>query len=142
MSYKVLLVEDDEIDVMMVRRAFEKAGLNVAVHAASDGFEGLEKLTQLNENNGPILVLLDINMPGMNGIEFLERVRSIPEIALVPIIMMTSSASPVDISEAYKHQVAGYFVKPMSVGEMSNILTTIHEYWSRSLKPSSETAVE
>ena len=94
----ILLVEDDEVDVMNVRRAFEKNHIANPLLVASNGLEALDKLRSGELPKNRRLVLLDLNMPRMNGIEFLREVRSDPELHATPVVVLTTSNDESDKS--------------------------------------------
>jgi CheY-like chemotaxis protein len=126
----ILLVEDDAVDVMNVRRAFQKHHIANPLVVASDGQEALEKL-----RNGALprerrLVLLDLNMPRMNGIEFLRELRKDPELALTPVVVLTTSNDERDRIEAYGLNVAGYLLKPVTFGNFCEVMVTLNKYWT------------
>ena len=129
-SLNILLVEDDEVDVMNVRRAFDKNHITNPLFVASNGLEGLEKLRSGEVPQGRRIVLLDLNMPRMNGIEFLRRLRSDPALAATPVIVLTTSNNDHDKIEAYNLNVAGYLVKPVTFAEFSELMVTLNKYWT------------
>jgi CheY-like chemotaxis protein len=125
----VLLVDDDEVDVMNVRRAFERSHLTNPVHVASDGIEALQKLR--DGSIGPRrIVLLDLNMPRMNGLEFLTALRADPELQPTCVVVLTTSNEDRDKVEAYRKNVAGYLVKPVTFGNFVEMMATLNKYWT------------
>jgi CheY-like chemotaxis protein len=128
----VLLIDDDEVDVMTVRRAFKKNGIAFTLATASDGIEGLAVLRGESEEKLPVhnrLVLLDLNMPRMNGIEFLEELRANPELKSTPVIVLTTSNEDQDKVEAYNFNVAGYILKPVTFSKFVSTVKTLKDYW-------------
>src|SRR4051812_14143501 len=109
----ILLVDDDEIDVMNVRRAFDKGKIDNPLFVASDGLGALEMLRDGTLPRGRRLVLLDLNMPRMNGIEFLRELRADPALRGTPVVVLTTSDEERDRLEAYDLHVAGYLLKPV-----------------------------
>lgn len=107
----VLVVDDDEVDVMGVQRAFKKSKLCNSIIVASDGKEALKKLRDGKSVHRPYLVLLDINMPQMDGIEFLENARRDPALQNSVVFVLTTSNDEKDKRRAYQHNIAGYIVK-------------------------------
>src|SRR5690606_5812988 len=113
----VLLVEDDEVDVMGVRRAFRQSHLENNIVVASDGIEALAMLHDPEAVPRPYMVLLDLNMPRMNGIEFLERTRKDPMLQSSIIFVLTTSRDQEDKEKVYRHNPAGYIVKERIDGD-------------------------
>lgn len=107
----ILVVDDDKVDIMAVRRAFRLSGLDNAMVFAADGLEALEKLRDGKSVPRPFLVLLDLNMPRMNGIEFLDAARNDPELSDCVVFVLTTSKDMLDKRKAYSRNVAGYIVK-------------------------------
>jgi len=126
----VLLVEDDEVDVMTVKRAFEKNHITNPLFVASDGVEALEKLRNSEMPTARRLVLLDLNMPRMSGIEFLRELRKDPELASTPVVVLTTSNDDQDKVEAYDLNVAGYILKPVTFSSFCDVMVALNKYWS------------
>jgi len=129
----ILLVEDNDFDVRRIERAISKIGADMPLFRAIDGQDALEMLRgQVIER--PMVILLDINMPRMNGIEFLRELRSEPEFSRIPVHVVTTSDYYRDISAVYEFGVNGYYVKPSTGQEMTDItrsllhLATISHY--------------
>jgi CheY-like chemotaxis protein len=129
-SLNILLVEDDEIDVMNVKRAFDKNHITNPLYVAGNGLEALEKLRSGEVPPGRRIVLLDLNMPKMNGIEFLRKLRSDPALAPTPVVVLTTSNNDRDKIEAFNLNVAGYLVKPVTFAEFSELMVTLNKYWT------------
>jgi CheY-like chemotaxis protein len=126
----ILLVEDDEVDVMNVRRAFERNNVSNPLYVAGNGLEALEML-----RNGTVpperrLILLDLNMPKMNGIEFLQALRADPELASSSVVVLTTSNDDQDKIDAYNLNVAGYLLKPVTFSNFCERMTTLNKYWT------------
>jgi len=126
----ILLVEDDEVDVMNVQRAFERNHLTNALFVAGNGIEALEMLRSGALPRERRLVLLDLNMPKMNGIEFLEALRSDPEISSTPVVVLTTSNDDQDKVDAYNLNVAGYLLKPVTFNSFCERMATLDKYWA------------
>lgn len=126
----ILLVEDDEVDVMNVRRAFQKSHIMNPLFVAGDGVEALEKLRGGDIPRGRRLVLLDLNMPRMNGIELLRELRSDSELQATPVVVLTTSNDDRDKIEAYNLNVAGYLVKPVTFSNFCEVMVALNKYWS------------
>lgn len=131
----ILLVEDDEVDVMNVKRAFKKNNITNPLYFAANGLEAL--LVLRGDKNPPMprerrLILLDLNMPKMNGIEFLRELRSDPELRTIPVIVLTTSNEDRDKVEAYNLNVAGYILKPVTFSNFVETMATLNKYWTLS----------
>jgi CheY-like chemotaxis protein len=126
----ILLVEDDEVDVMNVRRAFKKNNICNPLWVAGNGIEGLEMLRGSEIPGDRRLVLLDLNMPKMNGIEFLRELRNDPDLRLTPVVVLTTSDDERDRVDAYNLNVAGYILKPVTLMNFVEAMATLNKYWS------------
>ncbi len=127
----LLLVDDDAVDVMTVKRGLAKAGI---AHQLTEAADGLEALRVLRDGAMPAarrLVLLDLNMPRMNGLEFLRALRADPQLASTPVVVLTTSAHENDRREAHRLHCAGYFVKPLEFATFVELLGVIDRYWSQ-----------
>ena len=126
----ILLVEDDEVDVMNVRRAFQKNHIANPLFVAGDGVEALEQLRSGQVPRDRRLVLLDLNMPRMNGIEFLRALRGDRELAATPVVVLTTSNEERDRIDAYGLNVAGYLLKPVTFGNFCEVMAALNKYWT------------
>ena len=126
----ILLVEDDEVDVMNVRRAFERNNVSNPLFVAGNGLEALEMLRDGQVPNERRLILLDLNMPKMNGIEFLQALRTDPELASTPVVVLTTSNDDQDKIDAYNLNVAGYLLKPVTFSNFCERMVTLNKYWT------------
>ena len=126
---EILLVEDDAVDVMNVRRAFKKNKLTNTIHEAKNGLEALEIL---RKGTLPTrhLVLLDLNMPKMNGIEFLRELRADPDLKTTSVVVLTTSNEERDRVEAYRLNVAGYLLKPVTFPSFVDLMAALNKYWT------------
>ena len=131
-AVNILLVEDDDAEVELVRRAFREAGVPNPIQRARDGAEAL---TMLRSGPGqastehPRLVLLDLRMPGMDGLQFLSEVRADEEIADTVVFVLSGSADPKDIIAAYERHVAGYVLKSEQGTGFVGLLEMLDAYW-------------
>jgi two-component system sensor kinase FixL len=130
----VLLVEDDAIDAMTVHRAFRDLKLNNPLNHVTNGEEALEYLRN-EENPKPCVILLDLNMPRMNGVEFMKLAKADPAMRRIPIIVLTTSRNDRDIIDSYDLSVAGYIVKPVDYKKFVEAIRTIDVYWTISELP-------
>jgi CheY-like chemotaxis protein len=126
----ILLVEDDELDVMNVQRAFKKNNIANPLHTAANGLEALEKLRGDAMPKDRRLILLDLNMPKMGGIEFLKELRADPELKATTVVVLTTSDEERDKVKAYDLNVAGYILKPVTLAAFIEIMATLNKYWS------------
>ena len=126
----ILLVEDDEVDVMNVKRAFKQHNIRNPLFVAGDGVEALEKLRNGEIPKDRRIILLDLNMPRMNGIEFLRELRNDPELSATTVVVLTTSKDDQDRIDAYNLNVAGYLVKPVTFGNFCEVMVTLNKYWS------------
>jgi CheY-like chemotaxis protein len=126
----ILLVEDDEVDVMNVRRAFKRNNIANPLFVAANGVEALEQLRRGEIPRDRRIVLLDLNMPQMSGIEFLRELRADPALHLTPVIILTTSNDERDRIEAYNLNVAGYLLKPVTFANFCETMATLNKYWA------------
>jgi len=126
----ILLVEDDQVDVMSVKRAFERNHILNPLHVAADGIEGLAALRGPLRSVERLIVLVDINMPRMNGIEMLRELRADPELRATPVVVLTTSNDDRDRVEAYNLNVAGYLLKPVTFSNFVELTAALNKYWS------------
>jgi CheY-like chemotaxis protein len=128
----ILLVEDDEVDIMNVKRAFKKNNIVNPLLVAHNGIEALEVL----KGNGtdylnplPKIILMDINMPKMGGIETLKEIRKDEKLHSLSIFIMTTSNEESDKISAYQMNVAGYILKPIFFESFCQAVSTLNNYW-------------
>jgi CheY-like chemotaxis protein len=126
----ILLVEDDQVDVMNVRRAFEKNRIANPLFVAEDGIEALAMLRSGRVPLSRRIVLLDLNMPRMSGIEFLRELRKDHALMYTPVIILTTSNDDRDKIEAYNLNVAGYLLKPVTFTTFVELMATLNKYWT------------
>lgn len=129
----ILLVEDDRVDVMTVQRALEIHNISNPLYVARTGVEALGMLRGDGFHRiepTPSLVLLDLNLPKMGGIELLKELRADPEFHSLPVIVLTSSNEPRDRDAAFEFEVEDYIVKPHSFDEFSSAIATVLAYCS------------
>ena len=134
-SNPILLVEDDDVDVMTVKRALKDLNIKNRLVNTANGEDALEYLKN-NGNKKPCIILLDLNMPKMNGIEFLQIVKADDTLKEIPVIVLTTSSQQQDIAESFKLSVAGYIVKSVDYAEYTEAINTINLYWTVSKLPS------
>jgi CheY-like chemotaxis protein len=129
----ILLVEDNPDDVFIVRRALENARIINPLVVLSDGLQAVAYLGELLKPTGspqvPVVVLLDIKMPHMDGFEVLEWIRSQSRLNRLPVLMLSCSSHTTDVARAYGLHANSYLVKKSSITEMVDLLRSMHEYW-------------
>lgn len=128
----ILLVDDDDLDVEFLQRGLKKIGAEGDLLRARDGLDALEILEKHRQGERipePFIILLDINMPRMNGHEFLYELRQTEDAASSRVFIFTTSASEKDIDRAYDNHACGYIVKPNSIQDMSTILNALKHFW-------------
>lgn len=131
----ILVVDDDVIDVQAITRAFKKHGIKNPYFIANDGLDALEKLRGTNGqsqlNPLPRVIMLDINMPRMNGIEFLKELRADPLLHNLIVFMFTSSDHEEDVISTYNLNVSGYIKKPLDFSGMMKTIDVLNKLWSQ-----------
>lgn len=126
----IVLIEDDEVDIMNVRRAFEASKIANPLFVAGNGLEGLELLRSGQVPGTRRIILLDLNMPKMNGIEFLRELRKDPQLHATPVIVLTTSNDERDKINAYDLNVAGYLLKPVTFSNFCEAIAALNTYWT------------
>lgn len=130
----ILVAEDDEVDVMNIKRAFKKNNMKNKVFFAKNGVEAWEMLTATNEEKriipSPKVLLLDINMPKMNGLELLQKIRDDENLKSLAVFMLTTSNDENDKYAAQNLNVAGYIVKPVNFEKFVQAMATLNNYWA------------
>ena len=129
-SLNILLVEDDQVDVMNVTRAFERNKIANPLFVAPDGVEGLRMLRAGEVPRERRIILLDLNMPRMNGIEFLAELRADPTLSHTPVVVLTTSDDERDKINAYNLNVAGYLLKPVTFVNFVEVMAALNKYWT------------
>jgi CheY-like chemotaxis protein len=134
MNRQLLFIEDDEDDAYIIRHALKREGIQESLHFVNNGKMAVEYLESLTSDNLgsrslPLIIFLDLNMPLMNGFEFLQWRREQPAFQSVPVLVLSSSDSYHDINEAYNLGANAYLVKPMSVTDLSSVLKAVQSFW-------------
>ncbi|HZM03641.1 MAG TPA: response regulator [Candidatus Saccharimonadales bacterium] len=133
-TFSILLVEDDVVDVMSVRRALRELNSNTTLSVAGNGEEALVYLRNL-EHPLPGIILLDLNMPRMNGIDVLKILKNDERLRRIPVVILTTSKEEKDRLESFNLSVAGYMIKPVDYAGFVEIVRTIQRYWNQSEMP-------
>lgn len=129
----ILHVEDDPVDVGNLQRACAREGIRNPLWAAANGEEALDLLRGKGPRAGearPGLILLDLSMPVMGGLEFLRAVKSDPELRAIPTVVLTASSQEEDRRHAYELGAAGYLVKPIEFDRFAEVVGAIDRYWT------------
>lgn len=127
-TLSILLIEDDKIEKMKVNRTMVSLGLNHRIVEANNGEEALDILN--GKNRLPDIIFLDLNMPKINGLEFLKILKSDARLKYLPIIIITTSSNYRDLQHCYEIGVAGYITKPLKYEHYSEKLKIVLDYWS------------
>ena len=130
----ILLVEDDLVDCLTIERALKETGDRNVLVNVKNGEEALHYL-QAAGNDRPAIILLDLNMPRMNGVEFLKLVKEDPDLRKIPVVVLTTSRAEQDINASFDLGAAGYMVKPLDYREFIEAVLTVARYWHLSELP-------
>ena len=136
-SKPILLLEDDTVDAMTVKRALKDLKVTNKLVRTANGEEALTYLRDEN-NTKPCLILLDLNMPKMNGVEFLKVAKTEEKLKKIPAIVMTTSKDDKDRIISYQLNVAGFIIKPIDYKKFVEVIRIIDLYWTLSELPDSE----
>jgi CheY-like chemotaxis protein len=134
MEKPILLVEDDRVDAMTVKRALRDIQFDDALYHVENGEEALAFLRDPNKPR-PAIILLDLNMPRMNGVEFLRIAKEDAKLRQIPVIILTTSVEDQDRISSFDLSVAGYMVKPVDYAQFVEIMRTVNDYWEKSELP-------
>jgi DNA-binding response OmpR family regulator len=125
----ILYIEDNEDYIDFVKRALKKVDSNITISTAADGKTALSTVSNASSNVGYRLILLDIHLPGINGIELVQKIREQKALAYTPIIMLSTSDNPKDIEACYQRGANAYLVKPVGIQPLVNTLKSICDFW-------------
>lgn len=134
-AYEILIVEDNPLDLEMTQRALRRANVANVIHVARDGAEALEFLfcegahAQRRIDDAPRLVLLDLKLPKVDGLEVLARLKGDPRTRAIPVVMLTSSNEQRDLVESYQLGVNSYIVKPVGFENFAEAVRQLGSYW-------------
>ena len=128
---EILLVEDSQSDVRLIREALKETAVTVKITVARDGVEAMEMLERVERgfNSRPDLVLLDLNLPRKNGREVLAEIKASPNLKQIPVLVMTSSSADEDVVQAYTLNANCYITKPGDLNEYVNVVKAIEDFW-------------
>lgn len=127
----ILLVDDNAMDVDLALRALKRAKLSNPILVARDGEEALEWIPRWEAGEPtPAVILLDINMPKVDGLEVVRKLKAHPELRVIPVVMLTTSANAPDVKTAYLYGANSYIVKPVDFQKFAEVATQIEFYWA------------
>lgn len=130
----LLLVEDNLGDIGLIREALANCHAEVELSVARDGLEALERLTGQTARVRPDLILLDLNLPRMDGRELLARIKTHPDLLRIPVVVFTSSSAPQDIAKAYDLHAACYLVKPPDLAGIEQVFALFNAFWLKTAR--------
>ena len=128
---KILLIEDDDGDALIIQRQLAKSDSRVEVFRAHDGGDAIALLEAGAVK--PAIILLDLNMPGVDGHEPLRRLRSTPKFANTPVVILTTSGAPTDIERAYARHANAYVQKPSSLSALNDVVDSLRRFWTETV---------
>ena len=132
MGIDVLLVEDSPGDIRLTQEAFRDANSDIRLHVAMDGVEALAFLAQEGAHSNaprPDLILLDLNLPKMDGREVLKHIRGDDNLKSIPTVILTTSEAAIDINQSYKLQANSYLSKPVQLDKFESVVRSINDFW-------------
>lgn len=132
LSFQVLLIEDDPGDVELTQAALAKSKLKINLNVVNDGEEALAYLRreeQYTDTVRPNLIVLDLNLPGLSGLEVLSSIKSDQRLKLIPVVILTTSDAETDIVESYQLGANCYVTKPLGLKEFAKIVSSIEDFW-------------
>jgi len=130
----ILIIDDDLVDAMTIKRAFKDIKVTNRIDLVGNGEEALDFLRN-DESEKPCLIFLDLNMPKMNGLEFLQIIKNDNALKIIPVIVLTTSKDEQDKIDSFRLGVAGYMVKPVDYMKFLDAIKTIELYWTLSELP-------
>jgi CheY-like chemotaxis protein len=131
----ILLVDDDVVSTMLLQRALSSLHIGNRLHVANNGVEAIQWLKDIKDEDKPCIILLDLKMPKMGGLEFLEAFRRDQSLRTIPVIVLTTSKEQKDIRASYDLGVVGYMVKPVDFLQFIEMIKAIDQYWSLCEQP-------
>ena len=139
-SFTILLVEDSPVQQALTRRALEDSSLDADLHVVEDGVSALQYLNREGEfadegaSPRPDIILLDLNMPRMDGHEFLDRLKSNEKLAQIPVTVLTTSTADSDVTASYARGANAFVTKPAEYDEFVDLLNALGQFWAHFVK--------
>lgn len=139
--FPILVVEDDATDFFLLKRALEKNGIDNPIHWIRDGLHAIDYLQGVGayadreQHPLPKVIILDLKMPRLGGLELLDWIKSHPELSILPVLVMSSSNLPDDVERAYALGASSFFMKPSTFEDLQKMTKSIHEYWVQCVEP-------
>lgn len=124
---KIMLIEDDYVDALTIKRAFRDIKVENELIIAEDGEKALKMLNDMEEY--PQVIILDLNMPKLSGVEFLKIIKKDENLSIIPVVIMTTSKEDEDKLNCYRNGISGYIEKPIDYNEFLEILKIVYDYW-------------
>lgn len=128
-TINLMAIDDDDLDIENIRRALKRGGIMDPLFTARDGQEALRMLRSGEVPRERLVLLLDLNMPGMSGLEFLDELRADQGLSSLPVVVLTTSNEETDRVKAYDRNVAGYLLKPLQFERFVELMRAMHAYW-------------
>ncbi len=129
---EILLIEDNEGDIVLTKKAFERGKIGNNLSVCRNGQEGLNFLNKVDpyqQAPTPDLILLDLNMPGISGQEVLAEIKKVPTLKTIPVVILTTSESDEDILKSYQLQASSYIKKPVDFKQFGTVIQELQNYW-------------
>jgi CheY-like chemotaxis protein len=134
-SSAILYIEDDDNDVFLMERALKKVSVANPLKTISDGKQAIEYLSAQSGDQIPVLVLLDLSMPGKHGLDVLQWIRTQPSLSDMPVVILTSSNQEKDIHRAFLQGANGYLIKPGDPNDLVRLMGNVRSYWLSGIRP-------
>ncbi len=136
-TIRVLLIEDNPGDIRLTQEIFKEGSLKCELEVAQDGYEAMEFLKNISESeekNYPDLILLDLNLPGLNGKEILQKLKNSEDFKRIPVVVLTTSHAPDDINSSYDLHANCYITKPIDVEQFIQVMQNVESFWLKIAK--------
>lgn len=131
-SIHILLVEDNEGDIVLTTEALQDGKIKNSLSVVRDGKQAIDYLNKENgyeDSKDPDLILLDINLPKINGHEVLKRIKNNPDLVHIPVVILTTSSDEMDIKKSYENHSNCYITKPVDINNFLDVIASIEKFW-------------